>query len=267
MRLVVAGNFMMPEQPIHRLARTSRLRDRVRFVGLLVGSDKLAAYVDADVVAYPAVDEIFGLVPFESLMCGTPAVVCDDSGCGEWVARRVAGCWSRTAMPTRWRARCAGCSTIRSLRRDCVTNGRRYVEEHLGWDRIAEQTLALYRRVLGVEGDTMTRAPDQVVLLILTWNRRDDVLRCVASLSRLTYPNYLPVVIDNASADGTVAALRGGYPHLDDHPERAQPGLRRRQQRRHPLGAGARCGLRPAHQQRHRGHAGHADGAGARRRD
>jgi len=59
----------------------------------------------------------------------------------------------------------------------------------------------------------MTRAP-RVVLLILTWNRRDDVLRCVASLSRLTYPNCLPVVIDNASADGTVAALRDGYPDL-----------------------------------------------------
>ena len=59
----------------------------------------------------------------------------------------------------------------------------------------------------------MTRAP-KVVLLILTWNRRDDVLRCVASLSRLTYPDYLPVVIDNASVDGTIAALRAGYPDL-----------------------------------------------------
>jgi GT2 family glycosyltransferase len=59
----------------------------------------------------------------------------------------------------------------------------------------------------------MTQMPT-VVLLILTWNRRADVLRCAASLSRLTYPNCLPVVIDNASADGTVAALRDGYPEL-----------------------------------------------------
>jgi GT2 family glycosyltransferase len=54
----------------------------------------------------------------------------------------------------------------------------------------------------------------KVVLLILTWNRRDDVLRCVASLSRLTYPRYVPVVIDNASRDGTVAALRARFPDL-----------------------------------------------------
>lgn len=54
----------------------------------------------------------------------------------------------------------------------------------------------------------------RVVLLILTWNRRDDVLRCVSSLSRLAYPNYLPVVIDNASSDDTVAALRARHPQL-----------------------------------------------------
>jgi GT2 family glycosyltransferase len=54
----------------------------------------------------------------------------------------------------------------------------------------------------------------RVILLILTWNRRDDVLRCVASLPRLTYPQLTPVVIDNASRDDTVAALRARYPDL-----------------------------------------------------
>ena len=59
----------------------------------------------------------------------------------------------------------------------------------------------------------MTDTP-KVVLLILTWNRRDDVVRCLASLSRVTYPNYVPVVIDNASSDGTVAALRAQFPEV-----------------------------------------------------
>src|SRR5262245_10945590 len=56
--------------------------------------------------------------------------------------------------------------------------------------------------------------PPRVVLLILTWNRRDDVLRCVASLPRLTYPNVTPVVIDNASQDDTVAAVQARHPQL-----------------------------------------------------
>lgn len=53
-----------------------------------------------------------------------------------------------------------------------------------------------------------------VVLLILTWNRRDDVLRCVRSLECLEYSNFIPVVIDNASQDDTLEALRASHPQL-----------------------------------------------------
>ena len=150
-RLAVAGNFMMPAQPIYRLADELGVRDRVHFVGLLSGTDKLAAYVDADVVAYPAVDEIFGLVPFEALMCGTPAVVCDDSGCGEWVRAARGGLLVPYGAPDALAAALRRLLDDAPLRRECVTNGRCYVEQHLGWEHIAAETLALYRRVLGLD--------------------------------------------------------------------------------------------------------------------
>jgi hypothetical protein len=54
----------------------------------------------------------------------------------------------------------------------------------------------------------------KVAIVILTWNRREDVLRCVASLARLEYANRVPLVVDNASEDGTVDALRARYPDL-----------------------------------------------------
>lgn len=57
----------------------------------------------------------------------------------------------------------------------------------------------------------MMDAP-RVALIILNWNGRDDVLNCVATLPRLTYPNYVATVVDNASADGSVAALRERFP-------------------------------------------------------
>ena len=50
-----------------------------------------------------------------------------------------------------------------------------------------------------------------VAVVIPTWNRKAHVLRCVASLPKLTYPNLLPVVVDNDSEDGTVAALRATF--------------------------------------------------------
>ena len=53
-----------------------------------------------------------------------------------------------------------------------------------------------------------------VYILILTWNRAGDVLTCLSHLHELDYPNYVPVVIDNASEDGTVDAIREKYPQI-----------------------------------------------------
>lgn len=147
-QLVVAGNFMMPEEPLRRLVRALGLTERIRFVGLLSGQDKLAAYADADVVAYPSVHEIFGLVPFEALMCGTPVVVCDDSGCGEVVQAAGGGLVIPYGDPEALANALRRLLDDEALRSACVASGRRYVEDNLGWERIAEQTATLYRDVL-----------------------------------------------------------------------------------------------------------------------
>ena len=70
-----------------RLAAALGIADRIEFVGLLTGRARLDLLADADVVVYPSADEVFGLVPLEALLCGTPVVVADDSGCGEVVGR------------------------------------------------------------------------------------------------------------------------------------------------------------------------------------
>lgn len=85
--LVIAGNDMGSGAGIDALTRQLCLGPRVRRVGLLTGSDRRDALAAADVVVYPSRDEIFGLVPLEALLCGTPVVVCGDSGCGEVIAR------------------------------------------------------------------------------------------------------------------------------------------------------------------------------------
>ena len=45
--------------------------------------DRLDALAASEVVVYPSRDEVFGLVAVEALMCGTPVIVGNDSGCGE----------------------------------------------------------------------------------------------------------------------------------------------------------------------------------------
>jgi glycosyltransferase involved in cell wall biosynthesis len=83
--LVIAGNDMGAGADVRALVAALGLGPRTYFTGLLRGPQRLEALADADVVVYPSEHEIFGLVPLEAILSGTPVVVCGDSGCGEIV--------------------------------------------------------------------------------------------------------------------------------------------------------------------------------------
>ena len=54
----------------------------------------------------------------------------------------------------------------------------------------------------------------RVIIIVLNWNGRDDTLACLASLSKLDYPSYELVVIDNGSGDDSVPAIRASFPQV-----------------------------------------------------
>lgn len=147
-RLIVAGNDMGGAAAARRLAATLGIADRTMFTGLLTGRGRLDLLADADVVVYPSAHEVFGLVPLEALLCGTPVVVADDSGCGEVVggleggqvvtlgdaASLAVAIDSVLASPQVWRARAA--------------LGAISVRERFDGSVVAEQVDALYRELL-----------------------------------------------------------------------------------------------------------------------
>jgi len=59
--------------------------------------------------------------------------------------------------------------------------------------------------------------PDQprVTIIILSWNQQAVTLECLASLSRITYPQPRLLLVDNASTDGTPEAVRRVYPSVE----------------------------------------------------
>jgi len=85
-KVAVVGNDMGSLPSLQALAVALGVAGRVIFAGLLRGDERLQALRDADVLAHPAVDEIFGLAPMEAILAGTPVVVSDDSGAGEIVS-------------------------------------------------------------------------------------------------------------------------------------------------------------------------------------
>jgi hypothetical protein len=47
-----------------------------------------------------------------------------------------------------------------------------------------------------------------VYFILINWNGSGDTLECLESISRLAYPNYSVVVVDNASTDNSPALIR-----------------------------------------------------------
>jgi GT2 family glycosyltransferase len=54
-----------------------------------------------------------------------------------------------------------------------------------------------------------------VYVVILTWNHLEDTLACLETVQRLTYPCYRLLVVDNASTDGTPAAIAARFPAVE----------------------------------------------------
>ena len=60
----------------------------------------------------------------------------------------------------------------------------------------------------------MSHSYSKVITVVLNTNRREDTLACLDSLAQSTYPNLQNIVLDNASTDGSVEAIRARHPSV-----------------------------------------------------
>lgn len=146
-RLVIAGNDMGYGEEIRRLIANLGLQQRVIWTGLLPDAEKFQALRDADVTVYPSIHEVFGLVPIESLSCGTPVVVCGDDGCGE-VIRKTGG-----GEITGWGDSQGLAFAIRTQLREGkdradLARAAEYIRDHFQWPLVARATARFYERIL-----------------------------------------------------------------------------------------------------------------------
>jgi len=52
---------------------------------------------------------------------------------------------------------------------------------------------------------------DQVVIIVLSHNKKNDILECLDSIFMMDYSQYEVIVVDNASTDGTVEAISSKF--------------------------------------------------------
>lgn len=145
--LVVAGNDMGFKSKVDKLIKELGIEDRVIFTGLLVNEEKLSAYVDADVLVYPSTLEIFGLVPFEAIMCGTPVIVTDDCGCGEIIGKIGAGYIVKYGDVEGLKTNIIEVLKNKEEAQEKVQKGRVFIKQNLNLEKISNEIKKVYEKV------------------------------------------------------------------------------------------------------------------------
>ena len=55
----------------------------------------------------------------------------------------------------------------------------------------------------------------KVAIVTVNWNKRDYVLNLLNSLKHINYDNYNIIVVDNASTDDSVTAIKEHFPNVN----------------------------------------------------
>lgn len=152
-KLVIAGPDDGISSALRELIIRLELSEQVLFTGPIYGREKLSAYIDADVLASPGSYEIFGLVPFEAIMCGTPVVVTDGSGAGNLIKEAQAGYLSQYGDVEMLSSILLRIFSSPFESNQMVVNGQEYIRQNLSWQMITEDLERLYHHLTAIKVD------------------------------------------------------------------------------------------------------------------
>lgn len=140
--LVIAGPDNGQGTNLLELVDKLNIKDKVFFYGQI--DDVRKAYVACDLLVYPSIYEIFGLVPFEGLMCGAPVVVTDDCGCGDIIGKADCGLLVKYGDIAGLRGAMLKMIEDRSISTEMVKNGQRFIASNLLWEKIIHRFIGVY---------------------------------------------------------------------------------------------------------------------------
>lgn len=132
---------------LREMAVRMGVADIVKVVGGLFGDEKWKAYRDADVFVLPTLNENFGIVIAESLLCGTPVITTKGA---PWpmLAEKQCGWWLSRSVDDLVKAIKTFLKTSVEEREAMGRRGRKLVEDNFSTRKIAQDMLGLYERTL-----------------------------------------------------------------------------------------------------------------------
>ena len=146
-RLVIVGSPSYRYEETYALAENSQYKNDIQFVRYVAQEEMNALYSGAELVAFPSLNESFGMPVVEAMASGTPTITSNVTSLPEVAggapilvdpidAEALAGAMQQVLSDTR-------------LQQTLVAKGLERARPFT-WDRGAEEVKALYRRVTGM---------------------------------------------------------------------------------------------------------------------
>jgi len=144
-RLVIVGpesNYL----PILKKQTTDfGINDKVLFMGPLYGSNKIEAYIDADIYVLPSRYETFPNTVLEACVCGTPIIVTDRCGISDIVKVHKLGCVVKFDKEM---LKCALSKVLSTnFKNTEFCNRAQIVKDNFGWSTVSQKVENIYRSV------------------------------------------------------------------------------------------------------------------------
>ena len=143
-QLVVAGQKGWLSEDLYAYVEQSELKNRILFTGYVTDADLASLYSSCKVSVYPSLYEGFGLPPLEAMACGAPVITSRIP-----VIMETASGAARLVAPTDLQELTAALVEMLSdpkAREHYASVGRQRASEFT-WERVAQQTLEVYREV------------------------------------------------------------------------------------------------------------------------
>ncbi|ELZ81725.1 group 1 glycosyl transferase [Haloferax elongans ATCC BAA-1513] len=144
-RLVFVGPDEGAQSQWKSYAERKGIQAQTKFIGPLYDTDKLEAYVDADLFVLPSKDryESFGNVVIEAMACGTPVIATNVCGVSEWLNHP--GC--QVSKPDVNDL----CQSIRNHldgKSPDESSVKQYIQENFSWSSVAKETEKIYEKLI-----------------------------------------------------------------------------------------------------------------------
>ena len=146
-RFIVAGSGEQLPNLIEKAIRLG-IADKVIFTGWVSDEEVKKLYALADVYVLPSISEPFGITILEALASGTPTIVSKNSGVRE-ISNHIltVDFWDVDEMVNK----IVALLRYPAIKREMVRNAYRDLEK-LSWDRVARETIKVYREAILCSG-------------------------------------------------------------------------------------------------------------------